>query len=169
MRTTDRIIEIGKLKSLERADIGVLANARCLSEGVDVPSLDGIAFIDPKGSQVDIIQAVGRAIRKIRGASTQTKGTIVLPVFIEEGDDAEAQIEASNFKPVWDVLKALRSHDEVLADHLDQYRNNMAKRAGNARQTLDDRIIFELPITVDPNFSSALSTVLVEARPLEWP
>lgn len=168
MRTTDRIIEIGKLKSLESADIGLLANARCLSEGVDVPSLDGIAFIDPRGSQVDIIQAVGRAIRKIRGASTQTKGTIVLPVFIEDGDDAEAQIEASDFKPVWDVLKALRSHDEVLADHLDQYRTNMAKGSGTARQTLDDRIIFDLPITVDPNFSSALSTVLVEATTASW-
>ena len=168
MRTTDRIIEIGKLKSLESADIGILANAKCLSEGVDVPSLDGIAFIDPKGSQVDIIQAVGRAIRKLRSATKQTKGTIVLPVFIEEGDDVEKQIEASNFKPVWDVLKALRSHDEVLADHLDQYRNNMAKRAGNARQTLDDRIIFELPITVDPNFSPALSTVLVEATTASW-
>ncbi|MDC0913788.1 DEAD/DEAH box helicase family protein, partial [Paracoccaceae bacterium] len=168
IRTTDRIIEIGKLKSLESADIGVLANARCLSEGVDVPSLDGIAFIDPKGSQVDIIQAVGRAIRKVRGASTQTRGTIVLPVFIEEGDDAEARIEASNFKPVWDVLKALRSHDEVLAENLDQYRTNMAKKSGTARQTLDDRIIFDLPITVDPNFSSALSTVLVEATTASW-
>jgi hypothetical protein len=168
MRTTDRIIEIGKLKSLENADIGLLANARCLSEGVDVPSLDGIAFIDPKGSQVDIIQAVGRAIRKVRGATTQTKGTIVLPVFIEDGDDAEAQIEASNFKPVWDVLKALRSHDEVLAEHLDQYRTNMAKRSGTTRQTLDDRIIFDLPTTVDPNFSSALRTVLVEASTASW-
>jgi len=168
MRTTDRIIEIDKLKSLESADIGILANARCLSEGVDVPSLDGIAFIDPRGSQVDIIQAVGRAIRKIRGASTQTKGTIVLPVFIEEGDDAEAQIEASNFKPVWDVLKALRSHDEVLAESLDQHRTNMAKLSGAQRQTLDDRIIFDLPTTVDPSFSSALSTVLVEATTASW-
>ena len=100
MRTTDRIIEKGKLKSLENADIGLLANAKYLSKGIDVPSLDGIAFIDPRGSQVDIIQAVGRAIRKVRGAATQTKRTIVLPVFIEDSDDAEAQIEASNFKPV---------------------------------------------------------------------
>jgi superfamily II DNA or RNA helicase len=168
MRTTDRIIEIGKLKSLENADIGLLANARCLSEGVDVPSLDGIAFIDPRGSQVDIIQAVGRAIRKVRGAKTQSKGTIVLPVFIEDGDNAEAQIEASNFKPVWDVLKAFRSHDEVLAEHLDQYRTNMAKRSGTTRQTLDDRIIFDLPMTVDPNFSHALRTVLVEVTTTSW-
>ncbi|MDA9159820.1 Helicase associated domain protein, partial [Rhodobacteraceae bacterium] len=168
MKTTDRIIEIGNLKSLENADVGLLANARCLSEGVDVPSLDGIAFIDPRGSQVDIIQAVGRAIRKVRGAATQSKGTIVLPVFIEDGDNAEAQIEASNFKPVWDVLKALRSHDEVLAEHLDQYRTNMAKRSGTTRQTLDDRIIFDLPMTVDPNFSQALRTVLVESTTASW-
>ena len=71
------------------------------------------------GSQVEIIQAVGRAIRKVRGAEVQTKGTIVIPVFIEDGDEQEASIEASNFKPVWDVLKALRAHDEVLADKLD--------------------------------------------------
>ena len=48
----------------------------------------------PKGSQVEIIQAVGRAIRKVRGAKVQTKGTIVIPVFIEDGDDHEASIEA---------------------------------------------------------------------------
>jgi predicted helicase len=85
-----------------------------------VPSLDGVAFIDPKGSQVEIIQAVGRAIRKVRGAKVQKKGTIVLPVFIEDGDDHEASIEASNFKPVWDVLKALRSHDDDMSSTLDQ-------------------------------------------------
>ena len=49
-------------------------------------------------------------------------------MFIETGDDPEASIEASNFKPVWDVLKALRAHDEILADTLDQYRTNMAKK-----------------------------------------
>ena len=168
MRTKDRINEIGRLKNLESADIGVLANAKCLSEGVDVPSLNGIAFIDPRGSQVDIIQAVGRAIRKVRNASTQTKGTIVLPVFIEDGDDVESQIEASNFKPVWDVLKALRSHDEVLADHLDRYRANMARNSNNAHQALDGRIIFDVPTTIDSRFSLALRTVLVEATTESW-
>ena len=60
-----------------QSTIGLLANARCLSEGVDVPALDGIAFIDPRASQVDIIQAVGRAIRRNEGKKV---GTIVLPV-----------------------------------------------------------------------------------------
>ena len=69
---------------------------------------------------------------------------------------------------MWDVLKALRSHDEVLAESLDQYRTNMAKSSGSAPQTLDDRIIFDLPTNVDQSFSTALRTVLVEATTASW-
>jgi superfamily II DNA or RNA helicase len=166
MKAGDRKEKIDRLKVLEGYDRGILTNARCLAEGVDVPSLDGVAFIDPKGSQVEIIQAVGRAIRKVRGAAVQKKGTIVLPVFIEDGDDHESSIEASNFKPVWDVLKALRAHDEVLADTLDQYRTNMAKNASQSRESISDKIIFDMP--VDERFSSALRTVLVEASTASW-
>jgi superfamily II DNA or RNA helicase len=168
MKAGDRKEKIDRLKVLEGYDRGILTNARCLAEGVDVPSLDGVAFIDPKGSQVEIIQAVGRAIRKVRGAAVQKKGTIVLPVFIDDGDDHEASIEASNFKPVWDVLKALRAHDEVLADTLDQYRTNMAKDASQVRESISNKIIFDLPVSVDVEFSSALRTVLVEASTASW-
>ena len=58
---------------------GLLSNARCLGEGVDVPSIDGVAFIDPRHSTIDIIQALGRAIRK---APDKKVGTVVVPVFI---------------------------------------------------------------------------------------
>ncbi len=168
MKAGDRKDKIDRLKLLEGFDRGILTNARCLAEGVDVPSLDGVAFIDPKGSQVEIIQAVGRAIRKVRGAEVQTKGTIVIPVFIEAGDDPEASIEASKFKPVWDVLKALRAHDEILADILDNYRTDMAKNASQSSKSISDKVIFDIPATVDVGFSSALRTVLVEASTASW-
>ena len=168
MSAGDRKDKIDRLKVLEGYDRGILTNARCLAEGVDVPSLDGVAFIDPKGSQVEIIQAVGRAIRKVRGADVQIKGTIVIPVFIEDGDDPEKSIEASNFKPVWDVLKALRAHDEVLADTLNQYRTDMAKAGSQRCQTISGKLVFNLPISVDVDFSNALWTFLVESTTSSW-
>ena len=89
---------------------GLLSNARCLGEGVDVPSIDGVAFIDPRRSTIDIVQALGRAIRK---APDKKVGTIVIPVFVSEDDDPEQALDDSAFKHVWDVLKALRAHDEA--------------------------------------------------------
>lgn len=168
MKAGDRKEKIDQLKKLHGYDRGILTNARCLAEGVDVPSLDGVAFIDPRGSQVNIIQAVGRAIRKVRGAQVQKKGTIVLPVFIEDGDDPEAAIEASNFKPVWEVLKALKAHDETLDQALSQYRTDMAKDVHKRNDELSDNIIFDLPLDIDPEFSAALRTVLVEATTSSW-
>ncbi len=168
MKAGDRKEKVDRLKALEGYGRGILTNARCLAEGVDVPSLDGVAFIDPRGSQVEIIQAVGRAIRKVRGAAVQKRGTIVLPVFIEAGDDPKTGIEASYFKPVWDVLKALRAHDEVLADTLDQYRTNMAKNASQNRERISDKVIFDLPTSVGDEFSAALRTVIVEAATAPW-
>lgn len=89
----------------------VLTNARCLTEGVDVPSIDGIAFIDPKASEIDIAQAIGRALRKSDGKAL---GTIVLPVLLGEGDTPSEVLQSTDFRSIWKVLNALRSHDEEL-------------------------------------------------------
>jgi predicted helicase len=166
MPTDRRRIKLAQLKALASDERALLANARCLSEGVDVPSLDGVAFIDPRSSQIDIIQAVGRAIRL---SASKTAGTIVLPVFIEDGADPVASIEASNFKPIWDVLNALKAHDDVLSAQLDQIRSALGRRPGSAvgPEALS-RIQFDLPASVDASFGEALRTYLVERATESW-
>ena len=86
----------------------IVSNARCLTEGVDVPALDAVLFIEPKSSQVDVVQAVGRVMRRSEG---KTYGYVVLPVVVPTGQRVEDTLDGSDFKQVWGVLKALRSHD----------------------------------------------------------
>ena len=88
----------------------ILSNARCLSEGIDVPALDAVMFMSPRNSPVEIVQAVGRAMRKAEG---KEYGYIVLPVAVPAGvDGAEALNDNKRFAGVWSVLRALRSHDD---------------------------------------------------------
>lgn len=88
----------------------VLSNVRCLSEGVDVPALDAVLFLTPRNSQIDVVQSVGRVMRTAPG---KTRGYIVLPVVIPEGmKPHEALNDNKVYGVVWQVLQALRSHDD---------------------------------------------------------
>ena len=139
--------ELGELPDGHR---GLISNCSCLGEGVDVPALDGVAFIDPKGSIVDIIQAVGRVIRL---SPDKTVGTIVIPVFVDETEDAEHALEDSAFDPVWQVLKALRAHDRRLADELDQLRTSLGKAAGGSKRIkLPSNIVLDVPRLLHKDF-----------------
>ena len=90
----------------------ILTNARCLSEGVDVPTLDAVLFLSPRKSQVDVIQAVGRVMRRAEGKDF---GYIILPVAVPAGMAPERALDDNKrFQVVWQVLKALRAHDERL-------------------------------------------------------
>ena len=90
----------------------ILTNARCLSEGVDVPTLDAVLFLSPRKSQVDVIQAVGRVMRRAPGKDF---GYIILPVAVPAGMAPERALDDNKrFQVVWQVLKALRAHDERL-------------------------------------------------------
>ncbi|TWA52120.1 putative helicase [Azospirillum baldaniorum] len=94
----------------------ILSNARCLSEGIDVPALDAVVFFDTRESIVDIVQSVGRVMRKADG---KRYGYIILPVCIPSKNvaDYNAYIEGDpQFRGIWKVIKALRAHDESLVD-----------------------------------------------------
>lgn len=88
----------------------ILSNVRCLSEGVDVPSLDAVLFLTPRSSQVDVVQSVGRVMRLSPG---KKQGYVILPVVIPAGvEPAEALDDNQTYRVVWQVLNALRSHDD---------------------------------------------------------
>lgn len=88
----------------------ILSNVRCLSEGVDVPALDAVLFLTPRNSQVDVVQSVGRVMRNAPG---KKRGYMVLPVVIPAGmEPHEALNDNQTYKVVWQVLQALRSHDD---------------------------------------------------------
>ncbi|OYV45585.1 MAG: hypothetical protein B7X10_05625, partial [Burkholderiales bacterium 21-58-4] len=88
----------------------VLSNVRCLSEGVDVPALDAVLFLTPRNSQIDVVQSVGRVMRNAPG---KNRGYVILPVVIPAGKEPhEALNDNKTFAVVWQVLNALRSHDD---------------------------------------------------------
>ncbi|NDJ91926.1 type ISP restriction/modification enzyme [Mycolicibacter kumamotonensis] len=88
----------------------ILTNARCLSEGVDVPALDAVLFLHPRNSVVDVVQSVGRVMRK---ADNKDYGYVILPVAVPQGVEPSTALgDNQRFKVVWQVLNALRSHDE---------------------------------------------------------
>jgi superfamily II DNA or RNA helicase len=166
MNTGDRRRLIKQL-SLDGEDRhALLTNARCLTEGVDVPSLDGVAFIDPRSSQVDIVQAVGRAIRKSKDKEI---GTIVLPVLIPTDSNAEDAIEDTNFKPIWAILNALKSHDDDFAIELNDLRTELG-RTGKTGE-LPHRLVEDLPSDIDsllPGFSQMLCLTMIERSTSRW-
>ncbi|MBU2769323.1 DEAD/DEAH box helicase [Acidithiobacillus ferrivorans] len=112
----------------------VLTNARCLSEGVDVPTLDAVLFFDARDSMVDVVQSVGRVMRR-SDATGKEFGYIILPVGIpsDQINDLDAFISKDlQFKNIWKVLKALRAHDNRLVDN-SEYRRRVTVITGDER------------------------------------
>lgn len=88
----------------------ILSNARCLSEGVDVPALDAILFLHPRKSQIDVVQSVGRVMRRAEG---KNMGYVILPIGVPAGVAPEDALKDNEkYKVVWQILNALRSHDD---------------------------------------------------------
>ena len=119
------------LRDFESSKRALISNARCLTEGVDVPDIDCVLFADPKRSTIDIVQAVGRALRKSEGKKF---GYVIVPVVIEkEGQDFE---ESQAFQSILMTLRALASNDERIIDYF--------RDRANRKQT-EPRVIIDIP------------------------
>ena len=148
----------GKDKTSKRADIlrrfknnnkGVVSNARCLTEGVDVPIIDLIYFCDPKTSKIDIVQASGRALRKDRHGN-KTIGYIVVPIFHHIDEDIEKEIEKKPyFQNLIQVVRSLCDQDERLQAEIDEVAFNKGEKISRRIEiTYDDNEIEKI-ITLD--------------------
>ena len=103
------------LNDFKQAPRAIVSNSRCLTEGVDVPAIDLVYFCDPKNSKVDIVQAVGRALRKKEG---KTMGLVVVPIYHILGENIDDSISASSFKNLLQVIRSLCDQDERLQDEI---------------------------------------------------
>ncbi|MFF7205324.1 Helicase associated domain protein [Streptomyces sp. NPDC008141] len=140
----------------------VLANARVLGEGIDVPSIDAVVFADPKNSPVDTVQAVGRALRQTPGAGK--KATLIVPVYLTPDEDPDDLLSADAFTPLWRTVQALRAHDERLTARLADPRTH------RPTLTTDDPgawLRFDRP-TQEEEVALALTLRVLAPKSAEW-
>jgi superfamily II DNA or RNA helicase len=136
----------------------LLSNVKVLSEGVDIPGIDAITLIDTKRGPAQVIQIVGRAVRKMPG---KTVGTIVLPVLIGEGEDPNTALARSEHAPMMELLRALRAADPDLERSVDDLRVEVDPNTGEppARR----RFILNIPVEVGSEFADAVNVMLLDA------
>jgi len=118
------------LKDFEKADKAVVSNARCLTEGVDVPVIDLVYYSDPKNSKIDIVQSAGRALRKSKHGNKEW-GFIVVPIFHKDRETVEEAIEKSDYKNLINVIRSLCDQDERLVTEITELAYNKDKKRSN--------------------------------------
>jgi len=142
----------------------VVTNVRCLSEGVDVPAIDAVLFAHPKTSQVDIVQAVGRALRP--HPDTSGPSTIIMPIVVPEEDGEIGDLDAGDYATLWQVVRALRAHDEPLGTSLREGRTSLFKQEGIPQ--LPPKITVELPPGTAQEVLEQVTLMLVRQVTSPW-
>ncbi|WP_305875366.1 DEAD/DEAH box helicase [Helicobacter pylori] len=148
MNCKDRLEKLEELNQFQPNTCKVLSNARCLSEGVDVPALDSVIFFDGKSAMVDIIQAVGRVMRK---AKHKKRGYIILPIALAESEiqNLDEAVNNTNFKNIWKVIKALRSHDSSLVDEATFKEKIKIFGSDDGKKQDDEKTLFDAILLQD--------------------
>jgi len=147
----------GIIKRFEEADTSVLTNVRCLSEGVDVPQIDAVYFTNPKSSVVDIVQAVGRAMRQPYGHKGKV-AYIVVPLIVSSSDGE--QLNGDGFDSFFDVVQAMRDQDEVLAETINDlnYVSVLGRKAGRSGRS--PKVVVIAPVEFDK--SKLMDTIFLK-------
>jgi superfamily II DNA or RNA helicase len=140
----------------------VLSNARVLGEGIDVPDIDAVVFVDPKNSPVDTVQAVGRALRQHPGAGK--KATLVVPVYLTPDEDPDDLLGADAYTPLWRTIQALRAHDDRLKARLSDPRTH---RPTMPPEDSEAWLRFDRPTQAD-EIALALSLRVLAPKSAEW-
>ncbi|WP_100514110.1 DEAD/DEAH box helicase [Mycobacteroides abscessus] len=161
----------GALKHLAQPQPGhrtVVNNVRVLAEGVDIPALDAVMFAEPKRSQIDVVQAVGRAIRKNPHRSDPS--IILLPVYIAPGESPAAVLAGSQYRHIWQVIQALRDHDDTLDAQIRNIRRNDydPRRPTYEAQALPEKILVYGTSLDAAEFTAAVETMILNTTTTTW-
>lgn len=149
------------MREFRGATRAVMSNARCLTEGVDVPAVDMVAFLSPRRSRVDIVQATGRAMRRAAG---KERGYVLVPLYVEmaAGESVEVAVSRADFDEVWDVLQSLQEQDEALAELIRHFGETKGRGKGFDDRGFADRIDFGGPRLSLENLRTAVTTRCLE-------
>jgi superfamily II DNA or RNA helicase len=164
MPTAQRERVMREFRGAKRA---VMSNARCLTEGVDVPAVDMVAFLSPRRSRVDIVQATGRAMRLAPGKSL---GYVLVPLYVElsAGESVEDAVRRTEFDEVWDVLQSLQEQDEVLAELIRHAGEQKGRGKGFVDRGFADHIDFGGPRLSLESLRIAVTTRCLENLYSSW-
>lgn len=155
------------MREFKASKQGLVSNAKCLTEGVDVPAVDMVAFLSPKRSTVDIVQATGRAMRK---APNKEFGYILVPLYleVEKNESVEEAVSRGKYDEVWDVLAALQEQDDVLADIIREMRQDIGRIKGYNDTRLQDKIEILGPSVSLEELKKNITTICVNKLSHNW-
>ena len=164
MTTASRERAMRDFRAAERA---VMSNARCLTEGVDVPAVDMVAFLSPRRSLVDIVQATGRAMRQSPGKSI---GYVLVPLYVEQaaGETIEEAVSRAEFDEIWDVLQSLQEQDDVLAESIREVGERKGQGKGFDESHFADRVDFGGPRIGLETLRAAVAAQCLEKLCSSW-
>ncbi len=162
MNAGDRVEILDQFKA---AEYGVISNARCLTEGVDVPIIDCVYFVNPKNSLIDIVQACGRALRKPRDRHDKI-AYFIIPILIPDGDIKADIINEIDFDMLHNLIQSLRDQDQRLSEWIDKINLHASQgKSYNFSKGSDSPIVLDLPKEFDVKaFESQLYLKIAEVN-----